>query len=95
MSDKYLLRLYVTGEVSRFMDTVQELKVLLEGRVGSSYLLETFDVLGNPEKAFADGILATPTLLKVEPEPKIKVLGDLSNLESVLDKLDLTQGSSN
>ena len=52
------------------------------------------DILDHPDKADEDGIFATPTLVRVEPKPVKKIMGDLSDRRMVLEKLELIKGKS-
>ena len=55
------------------------------------YNLEVIDIYQQPDLARRDQIVAVPTLIRRLPLPMRRLLGDLSNLESVLRGLDLTQ----
>ena len=84
MSKGTYLRLYVAGESSRSRNALENLRRLLDsGRPGPCEL-EVVDVLAHPELAERERILATPTLLKVFPLPRRRIIGDLSDLEEVL-----------
>jgi hypothetical protein len=41
-----------------------------------------------------DGVLVTPTLVRVEPEPKRTIVGSLSAADSVASALDLSADGS-
>ena len=62
----------------------------MEDALNSNCSLEVIDVINNPELAEKAKILATPTLVKVAPEPVRKIIGDLSDKEMVLSALGLT-----
>jgi len=51
------------------------------------YRLEIVDVLREPQRGLNDGILVTPTLVKLEPEPKQVIMGNLSNVSKVLHSI--------
>ena len=51
--------------------------------------VEVIDVLVNPELAEQRRILATPTLVKEEPLPSRRVIGDLHDEERVFTALSL------
>jgi circadian clock protein KaiB len=51
--------------------------------------LEVVDVFTDPMRAVEDKVLVTPTLLKLTP-PVVRIVGDLSQRETVLAALDLT-----
>ena len=48
------------------------------------YRVEVIDLLVNPALARGDEIIAVPTLVRKLPEPIRKIIGDLSDTESVL-----------
>ena len=49
--------------------------------------IEIIDVFEHAERALADGIIVTPTLVKVAPGPKQVIMGDLSNIPRVLSAI--------
>jgi circadian clock protein KaiB len=57
----------------------------LKGR----YSLEVVDIYDNPEATRDLQIVASPTLVKVLPEPLRRIIGDLSDTERVLAGLDI------
>ena len=84
------LKLYIVGKTPKSTKIVNDLKQLLEDALKDRYSLQIIDVIEDPELAERGGILATPTLEKVSPEPARKVVGDLSDKETVLAALSLT-----
>ncbi len=86
----YELKLYVIGRTPKSIEIIEELVRLLEDALDGHYDLEVIDIIESPELAEKDGILATPTLEKVSPEPVRKSIGDLSDKERVLLALGLT-----
>ena len=85
----YELKLYIVGKTPKSTRVVSDLKQLLEGALRDRYTLKVINVIEDPELAEQGGILATPTLEKVSPEPARKVIGDLSDKETVLAALGL------
>jgi circadian clock protein KaiB len=49
--------------------------------------LEIVDVLQDPRRALDDGVLVTPTLVRLSPLPAVKIVGDLNEREQVLSAL--------
>jgi circadian clock protein KaiB len=47
------------------------------------------DVFREPKRALADGILMTPTLVKLAPSPARRIVGTLSRAQAVLQALGL------
>ena len=88
-SDCYVLRLYVVGNTSRSQAAISTLTQLCNTCTLDAYDLEIIDVLKQPDLAEHDKILATPTVVKRFPLPQRKIIGDLSDLETVKRELDI------
>jgi circadian clock protein KaiB len=86
---KHVLRLYVTGSTLRSTRAIDNLRRVLESELPDRYDLEVVDVYEHPEAAAEHQILAAPTLIKLEPQPVRRIIGDLSDTERVLRGLDL------
>ncbi len=87
--DKYILRLYVTGNTPQSTRAILNLKRICEEYLTNRYDLEIIDIYKKPELAKGEQIIAAPTLIKLMPFPLRKLIGDLSNEEKVLFGLDL------
>lgn len=85
----YLLRLYITGRASHSIRAIENLRKICESELSGRCEVEVIDVLENPRLAENEKILATPTLVKRQPEPMRKIIGDLSDREKVLLGLDI------
>ena len=88
-SQRYVLRLYVTGSTPRSESAIGNLRMICERELGGQYEMEVIDVLEHPQLAEEEKILATPTVVKVRPPPVRRVIGDLSSVERVLLGLDV------
>ena len=89
---RIVLRLYVAGDAPNSALARTNLSRLLAGLDRDQYALEVIDCLDEPLRALEDGVLVTPTLVRVEPEPRRTIVGSLSAAERVATALDL--GSS-
>ena len=86
----YELKLYIVGRISKSVKVVEEVVELLKDALDGHYDLEVIDIINNPELAEKDGILATPALEKVSPEPVRRIIGNLSDKDKILLALGLT-----
>jgi circadian clock protein KaiB len=59
-------------------------KAICDEHFAAGHDLEIVDLLKHPRRALADGIIVTPTLLKLLPLPVQKVIGNLSDTNQVL-----------
>lgn len=78
------LRLYVAGESAGSVRAFANLKKLCEEHLSGRHEIEVIDLVAHPSLARGDDVLAVPTLVRRHPLPLRKVIGDLSNTESVL-----------
>lgn len=90
-SDRYLLKLYITGKTPRTERAIANLRQLCDDVLAEEYEIEIIDVLEQPKLAEDERILATPTLIKKLPPPLRRVIGDLSDRDRVLLGLDLRE----
>jgi circadian clock protein KaiB len=85
--NRLLLRLYVAGNAPNSICAVSNARTLCEEHFAPFYHLEIVDLLESPRRALADGIIVTPTLLKLSPLPAQRVIGNLSDTKHLLSLL--------
>lgn len=89
----YKLKLYITiRETRKSIELLNNIMLVFEKELAEPYTLEVIDILDHPQKAIDDEIFATPTLVRVEPLPVKKIMGDLSDRKVVWEKLGLIKG---
>lgn len=82
---KFVLTLYFATHTEETDQHIQELQAGLRALFPEgNWILNMVDVLSTPEKAIANDIFATPTLVRELPEPVIKVLDGLTKIPQVL-----------
>ena len=87
--EHYLLRLFVTGQTSRSLRSIENLRQICERHLPGRYQLEVVDIYQQPSLASENQIIAAPTLIKKLPLPLRRLVGDFSNSERVIMGLDL------
>lgn len=85
----YVLRLFVTGASARSARAIANIKRICERQGSNLFLLEVVDIYQQPELARAAQLVASPTLLKTQPPPERRMVGDLSDHARVLRGLGL------
>jgi circadian clock protein KaiB len=88
-STGYNLRLYIAGQAPRSIAAVCNLRRLCETYLPGRYQLDVIDLMAEPGRARRDGIIAIPTLVRRQPGAVRRIIGDLSNSERVLTRLDI------
>lgn len=89
----YELRLYIAGTLPNSVQARENLRALCEEHLAGRYSLEVIDFLERPGRALQDGVVVTPTLVKVAPEPQKIVVGTLADRSTVLRALGLPEAT--
>ena len=79
-----LLRLYIIEGAANSVKAIANVSEICQKHFAGKHRLEVVDLLLHPARALADGIIVTPTLLKVAPLPVRRIIGNLSETEQVL-----------
>jgi circadian clock protein KaiB len=88
-TERYVLKLYVTGATVRSLRAIANIRAICEQHLKGRYRLEVVDVYRRPALLSKDQIVAVPTLVKKLPVPLRLLVGDLSRTEHVLQGLGL------
>ncbi|MDB4884200.1 MAG: circadian clock protein KaiB [Gemmatimonadetes bacterium] len=78
------LRLYVAGNAPNSRRAIANLTAICDEHFAQRYELEIVDLIDEPRRASSDEIIVTPTLLRLSPSPKRRVVGSLSDSDEVL-----------
>ncbi|MEE9566829.1 MAG: PAS domain S-box protein, partial [Desulfobacteria bacterium] len=88
----YEIRIFLAGTGQGTEIVLDAMKTLLETECKNLYTLEIINVMEAPEMAESAKILATPTVtVRTAPGPEVRVIGDLSKKEGILETLGLTR----
>jgi len=85
----FKFRLYVAGGTQNSAQAVANLNAICRVHLPDRHDIEVVDVLREPKRALADGILMTPTLVRLAPTPVERIIGTLSQTQTVLRALGL------
>ena len=80
----YVLRLFVSNDNETIEKTLDSIHQILERGLTQPYTLKIIDISKNPDLAESDRISATPALVRVWPKPIKKIVGELDDLERIL-----------
>ncbi|MEM8829342.1 MAG: circadian clock KaiB family protein [Cyanobacteria bacterium P01_G01_bin.19] len=80
----YVLHLYIDSDRSDTEQTLSRIHQLLERGLNSPYSLKVIDVNQNNQQAAANKILVTPTLMRVSPKPRRRIVGQLDDIQRIL-----------
>lgn len=89
-----MLTLYMAGSAINSLRALTNLKAICEEYFPGRYQLEIVDIFEDPLRTLADKVLITPTLAKTAPTPTIRLVGDLTETQTVLLALQSTDRRS-
>ena len=92
--EPYELRLFIAGSSPRSLRAIENLRSICRQLLPRRFNLEVVDILLHPDSARRADIIGAPTLIKDQPPPRRRLVGDLSNRGRVLSALGLS-GSFN
>ena len=85
----FRLRLWISARSARSLRAIEIGERLQERLAAIGGSCDILDVGEHPELAAVDRILATPTLVRESPEPLMRIIGDVSDLEQLTTRLGL------
>jgi circadian clock protein KaiB len=89
---RFRLTLYIAGEGARSATAERDLRQLCEDRLDADeFEITVVDVLAAVSEADTARILVTPTIVRTDPVPVVRVMGDLAAADQIADALGLPQ----
>lgn len=88
---KHKFMLFVSGMSVKSGHAIENIRKICDTHLTNNYELEIVDISRDKEQAVIHQIVAIPTLIKTQPEPKRIILGDLSDKEKVLYILNISE----
>ncbi len=82
------LTLYVTGETAQSREAITNIREICDENL-DHHTLEIIDIQEHPRQAERKKIWATPTLIKEDPPPVQRVIGNFSRKQDVLLGLNI------
>jgi circadian clock protein KaiB len=82
-------RVFVAGASWRSQRVVDALHALCAAHGIADHTVEVVDVLRDPARAERDRVLALPMVMRIAPEPVVRVVGDLSDGQVAAEVLGL------
>ena len=93
-NDPWHLVLFVARESAASATAVVQLKRIAAEYLPRNSVVEVVDLFEEPERAEDEQILAIPTLVRKDPKPVRRVIGDLSDIPRVLTSIGFVTNSS-
>lgn len=85
--DGYVFRLFISSNYGKTERLLRKVHDALEKALAQPYTLKVIDILKHPDLAESDRVLATPTLLRIWPQPVRRLVGEIEDREQLLQLL--------
>jgi circadian clock protein KaiB len=85
----FLFRLYITGASPNSSRAITNVKILFDNILEKNYELEIIDVYQNPGIAQLENIIALPLLVRKNPLPERRLIGDMSDSAKLVNLFGL------
>ena len=85
--DRYILRLFIAHKSASTEIALRSLHRVLGRSQFQPYTLQVIDISKHPEQAERDQVTVTPTLLRIQPQPTRRIVGNLENDDQLLNLL--------
>lgn len=86
----YKFILFISGMSVKSVNALENLRKICDTHFKDNFELEIIDINKDTSLAASNQIIALPTLIKIKPDPKRIMVGDLSDTVKVLKILDVT-----
>lgn len=83
------LILYIADDTIPSLQAKANLEALCREYMPDNATIEIVDILIDPIRCLNEGVLVTPTLVKLFPPPVRKIVGNLDDTKVVLDALGI------
>ena len=80
---EFIFELYISGETPISLKAVLNAKAIFEKYYKNNYALQVFDIHQNPALAVKEDLVAVPLLIRKNPLPEIRMIGDFSDTQKV------------
>ena len=86
---RYVMTLFVTGITARSGRAVANVRGFCESELAGDYDLEVVDLYRAPQRARSEQVVAAPTLVRSEPQPIRRIIGDMSDWRRLRDTIKI------
>ncbi len=84
----FKFRLYIAGDAANSTEAIANLNALCREHLPERHEIEIVDVFREPKRAMAEGVMLTPMLVRLAPDPTRKIVGNLNQIRPLLQMLE-------
>jgi circadian clock protein KaiB len=88
MQNNHVINLYMNPAIMKHLTMARSLQRLLKQKMYSHYQLHVIDIVKEADRTHEDRIFMIPTLVRKSPAPEQRIIGDLSDMQNVINILE-------
>ena len=81
--NEFIFELYFAGDTPISLKAARNAKAIFDKYCKNNYALHLFDIYKNPAFVEKENIIAVPLLVRKNPLPEIRMIGDFSDIQKV------------
>ena len=89
MNSEYKLKLFIAGMNPGSIRAIENVRKICDNHQKEKYDLEVIDIFQQRNMIKEMDIIAVPTLIRVFPEPERRMIGDMLDIEKIINILEL------
>jgi circadian clock protein KaiB len=82
-TNEFIFELYFAGDTPISLKAARNAKAIFDKYYKNNYALHLFDIYKNPAFVEKENIIAVPLLVRKNPLPEIRMIGDFSDMQKV------------
>lgn len=90
---QFSFKLFVAGDAPNSVKAIANLAAFCREYLTDRYEIEIVDVFREPKRALAENVFMTPTLVTLTPPPVRRIVGTLSQIQTVLQVLGMVKSA--
>lgn len=85
----YHLKLFIAGMNPSSFSAIENVKEVCDTNLSDDYDLEVIDIYQQRQLLKDMDIVAVPTLIRIVPEPEVRIIGDMLDKKEMINILEL------
>lgn len=87
----HYFKLFIAGMNSGSFRAIENVREICDTYLGNEYDLEVIDIYQQRQLLKDMNIIAVPTLVRVNPAPEVRIIGDMLNKKEIIKILEIKE----
>jgi len=91
----YYFKLFIAGMNSGSFRAIENVREICDAYLSNDYELEVIDIYQQRQLLKDMNIIAVPTLVRIIPEPEVRIIGDMLDKNEIIKILEFEEKQKN